>query len=93
MAANFYPDGSTVEVITALQSEVDKELRQEGICRPADAVGAVVDADRTNRHTTITDRRAEQGTLGPWTRPAGDAYATRRGKRRTRERGADRVVA
>jgi hypothetical protein len=29
-AAHYYPDGVTVEVITALQREVDDELRQEG---------------------------------------------------------------
>jgi hypothetical protein len=30
MVANHYPDGLTIEVITALQREVDEELRREG---------------------------------------------------------------
>jgi hypothetical protein len=30
MAANHYPDGLTIDVITALQREVNDELRREG---------------------------------------------------------------
>lgn len=30
MATNHYPDGLTIEAITALQREVDDELRREG---------------------------------------------------------------
>jgi hypothetical protein len=30
MAANYYPDGLTIEVITALEHEVDEELQREG---------------------------------------------------------------
>lgn len=30
MAANHYPDGLTIEAITALQREVNEELRREG---------------------------------------------------------------
>jgi hypothetical protein len=30
MAANHYPDGLTIEVITALQREINDELRREG---------------------------------------------------------------
>lgn len=30
MAADYYPDGLTPEIITALQHEVDEELRREG---------------------------------------------------------------
>lgn len=54
MAARFYPDGLTIEIITALQREVDAELRQEGYATPLTprppSGDVVVDADLPNQH-------------------------------------------
>lgn len=54
MAANHHPDGLTIDVITALQREVDDELRQEGYpvqqAEPAFAAVRATGAEVTTRH-------------------------------------------
>jgi hypothetical protein len=96
MAANFYPDGLTIEVITALQREVDEELRQEGYalltpCAPWAPSWMPASPTGTRRNHRSSRRTENTQSRTP---PAEDASATRRGQRRTpRQRGAQRVVA
>lgn len=71
MTANYYPDGLTVEVITALQQEVDAGLRKEGCPVPATR------SARTRRPSsgpsrTTTARSFVDDTNGLARRRAGD---------------------
>lgn len=82
MTANHYPDDLTIEVITALQQEVDAELRKEGY--PVSATRSA----RTRRpssgpNTTTTARSLADSANGPARRRASDD-----GPRKHRQRRA-----
>lgn len=75
MAANYYPDGLTIEVITALQREVDDELRREGY-----PVQPVQPAFAPVRHAPARKRRTGQssprtGSAPTRSLPTGDGPA------------------
>jgi hypothetical protein len=82
MTANYYPDGLTVEVITALQQEVNAELHMEDYLAPATR------SARTHRSSSgptsaATARSRADGVNGPARRRVGDDGPRRHRRRWT----------
>lgn len=77
MAANHYPDGLTIEAITALQREVNDELRREGYpVQPAQSQSAFM-AGRPAPARRHRDNHSSPRPDGQPTRslPTGDGHA------------------
>lgn len=80
MAANYYPDGLTIEVITALEHEVDEELQAEGYpAQPVVSAPMRMPPRRTRGHRNgrSSSRTGNSPTPSP---PTVDAPARNHGR-------------
>ena len=86
MAANYHPDSLTIEAITALQREVDEELRKEGHpVPPAESVRTCMPPSRRTGSTSAGSH-IEPDTPSARSRAAAAGPAADRRRRAGREK-------